>query len=89
MANVHTPPLPDARVSQTPGGEPRALASGGYYRRNQRGQATVEYAITFAALIMPLTGMIIFTAQLLWIWHSVVDFTRDGARYATTHCWNS
>ena len=55
--------------------------------RSECGQATVEYAITFAALIMPLTGMIIFTAQLLWIWHSVVDFTRDGARYATTHCW--
>jgi hypothetical protein len=65
--------------------EPRALASGGAH--TQRGQATVEYAITFAAIIMPLTGAIIFTAQLLWIWHSVVDFTRDGARYATTHCW--
>src|ERR1700735_532908 len=24
---------------------------------------------------------------MLWIWHSVVDFTRDGARYAATHCF--
>jgi hypothetical protein len=57
--------------------------------RGRRGQATVEYAITFAAIIMPLTAAMIFTAQLLWIWHSVVDFTRDGARYATTHCWQA
>jgi hypothetical protein len=21
------------------------------------------------------------------VWHSVADFTRDGARYAATHCW--
>ena len=56
-------------------------------RSSESGQATVEYAITFVGLIMPLTFMIIFTAQLLWIWHSVVDYTRDGARYATTHCW--
>jgi hypothetical protein len=55
--------------------------------RDERGQATVEYAVTFAALILPITAAIIFTAQLLWVWHSVVDFTRDGARYATTHCW--
>src|SRR5688500_195901 len=58
-----------------------------HMKRREQGQATVEYAVTFAALIMPMTAAIIFTAQLLWIWHSVVDFTRDGARYATTHCW--
>ncbi len=56
-------------------------------RLQESGQATVEYAITFAGLLMPLTFMIIFTAQLLWVWHSIVDYTRDGARYATTHCW--
>jgi hypothetical protein len=55
--------------------------------RSRRGQATVEYALTFSALIMPMTAMIIFTAQLLWVWHSIVDYTRDGARYAVTHCW--
>src|SRR3954464_5820314 len=53
----------------------------------KRGQATVEFALTFSAVILPLIAMIVFTAQLLWVWHSVVDFTRDGARYAVTHCW--
>src|SRR5216683_4500576 len=53
----------------------------------RRGQATVEFALTFLVVILPLSFAIIFTAQLLWVWHSVVDFTRDGARYATTHCW--
>jgi hypothetical protein len=37
--------------------------------------------------MLPVTMMVIFTAELLWVWHSVVDFTRDGARYAATHCW--
>ena len=32
--------------------------------------------------------MVIFVAEMLWVWHSVVDFTRDGARYAATHCWH-
>jgi hypothetical protein len=57
--------------------------------RRERGQATIEYVITFAAIIVPLTFGIVFTAQLLWVWHSVVDFTREGARYATTHCWQA
>ena len=56
-------------------------------KRSTRGQATLEFAITFAAITMPLTFAIIFTSQLLWVWHSVVDFTRDGARYAVTHCY--
>ena len=33
--------------------------------------------------------MLIFVAEMLWVWHSVADFTRDGARYAATHCWQS
>ena len=41
----------------------------------------------FAGVILPLTFITIFTAEMLWIWHSVEDFTRDGARYAATHCW--
>ena len=54
---------------------------------SRKGQATIEFAITYGALILPITSAIVFTAQLLWVWHSVVDFTRDGARYAVTHCW--
>ncbi|MBI1896009.1 MAG: pilus assembly protein [Acidobacteria bacterium] len=53
----------------------------------EHGQATVEWAIVFTGLIVPITFAIIFTGQLLWLWHSMVDFTRDGARYAATHCW--
>lgn len=55
----------------------------------RRGQATVEYAILYAGVILPLTFGIVFAAEMLWVWHSVVDFTRDGARYAATHCWTA
>ncbi|MDZ4802362.1 MAG: TadE family protein [Bryobacteraceae bacterium] len=54
--------------------------------RRRNGQATIEFALTFGALILPLTLGIIFTSQLLWVWHSVVEFTRIGAQYASTHC---
>ena len=56
-------------------------------RRCARGQAVMEFAVLFTAVILPLTFMSIFVAEMLWVWHSVVDFTRDGARYASTHCW--
>ncbi len=51
------------------------------------GQATLEYLIVYAGVILPLTLALIFTADLLWVWHSVAEFTREGARYASTHCW--
>ena len=57
--------------------------------KSESGQATMEYVILSATVVLPLTFMIVFTAQLLWVWHSVVEFTREGARYATTHCWQS
>src|SRR5581483_5244815 len=56
-------------------------------RSPARGQATIEFVITQLVIVIPLTFAIVFTAELLWVWHSVVDFTRDGARYASTHCW--
>jgi hypothetical protein len=46
-----------------------------------------EFALLWAGVGLPLTFMLIVVAQMLWIWHSVVDFTRDGARYAATHCY--
>src|SRR5207245_1911747 len=67
-----------------PGGRPRTRGS-----TLQSGQATIEYAILYAGVILPLTFAIVFAAEMLWVWHSVVDFTRDGARYATTHCWTA
>lgn len=58
-------------------------------RRRQRGQAVIEFALLYAGVILPLTFMIIFVAEMLWIWHGVVDFTRDGARFAATHCYQA
>ncbi|MBM3723951.1 MAG: pilus assembly protein [Acidobacteria bacterium] len=55
----------------------------------RRGQSTVEFALIYSAILLPLTFALVFTLQLLWIWHSVVDFTREGARYAATHCWQA
>jgi hypothetical protein len=52
------------------------------------GQSMVEWAIIYAAVIMPLTFAVIFTSELLWVWHTVSELTREGARYAATHCWD-
>jgi hypothetical protein len=56
-------------------------------RNGKAGQATVEYVLVTGGILLPLTFAIVYTAQLLWVWNSVVDFTREGAKYATTHCW--
>ena len=58
-------------------------------RFGRAGQTTVEFALASAAILLPLTFALIFTAQLLWIWHSINEFTRQGASYAATHCWQS
>jgi hypothetical protein len=65
--------------------EPRPARS----LRRRSGQTTVEFSLLFVGVLIPFTFGIIFTAELLWVWHSMVEFTRDGARYATTHCWQS
>jgi hypothetical protein len=57
--------------------------------RCESGQTAVEYGILYAGVIVPFTFAIIFVAEMLWVWHSVVDFTRDGALYAATHCWSA
>jgi hypothetical protein len=56
-------------------------------RNGKRGQSTIEFALTYAAVILPVTMMLIFGSQLIWVWHSAADFTREGARYAATHCY--
>jgi Flp pilus assembly protein TadG len=58
-------------------------------RERRRGSAAIEFAITYAAVLLPLTFGLIFTSQLLWVWHSVNDWTRQGAGYAATHCWHA
>jgi hypothetical protein len=57
--------------------------------RNDSGQTFVEYGVLYITVIVPLTFGILFLAEMLWVWHSVVDFTRDGARYAASHCWQT
>jgi len=58
-------------------------------RRTQRGQAVMEFAVLYAGVILPLTFMTFFVAEALWIWHGMVEFTRDGARFAATHCYQA
>src|SRR5580693_6655720 len=55
----------------------------------RRGQITMEFALILAGAMIPVTFGMIFTAQVLWTWHSVNELTRIGARYAATHCWQS
>jgi hypothetical protein len=55
-------------------------------RKRQSGQAIVEYILVYAVLLLPLTFMVTFTAQMMWVWNSGVEWTRNGARYAATHC---
>ena len=63
-----------------------AHRTGGIGRR-RAGQATLEFALLYAAVIVPMTFGIVFVAEMYWVWHSMVEFTRDGARYAATHCY--
>lgn len=59
-------------------------------RRDRRaGQAITEFAVLYASVILPLTFMSIFAAEAVWIWHGMVELTRDGARYAATHCFQA
>ncbi len=55
--------------------------------RRSRGAALVEFAITYAFVLLPLSFMFVFACEMLWVWHSVAEWTRLGARYAATHCF--
>ena len=51
------------------------------------GQATTEMALVLVVGIVPLTlGLIAFT-EIAWTYHALATLTRQGARYAGTHCW--
>jgi hypothetical protein len=58
-------------------------------KRRRSGQVLLEYSFLYIGVIVPFTFGIMYVAQLLWVWHSMVEFTRDGARYASTHCWQA
>lgn len=53
------------------------------------GQALLEYALLYVGVILPLTFGLVFLCEMLWVWHSVAELTRDTARYAATHCYQS
>jgi len=55
--------------------------------RSCRGQATVETALVLVAAILPLTLGLIEFAEIAWTYHALATLTRQGARYAGTHCW--
>ncbi len=58
-------------------------------RRSQRGAAAVEFLVVGMTLFIPLSLCLFYTTQMLWIWHSAAEMTREGARYAATHCWQN
>jgi hypothetical protein len=53
------------------------------------GQAAIEFALLYAAAVLPLTFMLVYVSQMLWVWHSVIDFNRAIAQFAATHCWEA
>ncbi len=55
---------------------------------SRSGQSTIEFALLYGAVIVPLTFGIVFVSEMYWVWHSMVEFTREGARYAATHCYD-
>lgn len=56
-------------------------------KTGSRGQASVEMALTLVAGILPLTLGLIAFAEIAWTYHALATLTRQGARYAATHCW--
>ena len=63
--------------------------AGTFQSGRRSGQAAIEFAILYSAVILPLTFGIVYVGEMYWVWHSAAEFTREGARYATTHCWQA
>ena len=55
--------------------------------KRTEGQAAVETALALVVGIVPLTLGLILFAELAWTYHALATLTRQGARYAATHCW--
>jgi len=53
----------------------------------RRGQSLIEFALVYGLVLLPLSFMLVFGCQMLWMWHSVGEWTRAGAKYAATHCY--
>jgi Flp pilus assembly protein TadG len=61
--------------------------AGSERNRRRRGQSLVEFSLLYSAVLLPLTFGVVYTAEMYWVWQSAGEFTREGARYAATHCW--
>ncbi len=59
----------------------------GLGRARCSGQATVEMALILGAVLLPLTLGIVALADVAWTYHALVALTRQGARFAATHCF--
>ncbi|PYS32973.1 MAG: hypothetical protein DMG14_32970 [Acidobacteria bacterium] len=57
------------------------------FRRSSRGQANVETALALIFGIIPVTFGLLAFSELAWTYHALATLTRQGARYAATHCW--
>ena|SRR5436190_2059210 len=55
--------------------------------RSRKGATAIEFLLVGMTVALPLSFAMFFTAQILWMWHSVAEMTRDGAKYAATHCY--
>lgn len=53
----------------------------------RKGQAATEFALVLAFGVIPLTFGLIAFAEIGWTYHALTTLTRQGARYAATHCW--
>jgi hypothetical protein len=55
----------------------------------RRAATTVEFALIYGLVLLPLSFMFVFACQMVWVWHSVAEWTRAGAKYAATHCYQA
>src|SRR5512141_2561380 len=55
-------------------------------RSSASGQAMLEMALILA-IMLPLTLGIVAIMDVVWTYHALVTLTRQGARYAATHCY--
>jgi len=55
--------------------------------RNSRGQALVETALALVFGMIPLTFGLLAFSEVAWTYHALATATRQGARYAATHCF--
>ena len=59
------------KVSASSSASPRLRVKISASNFARAGQAALEFALLYTAVVLPLTFMIVFVSQMLWTWHSV------------------